>query len=65
MTLKKPEESDRTQKEAIDAARNSLKRKAVVMGRDGKIRSKDTIPPGRDPKSAAGQRTLGDAQNKS
>ena len=43
----------RTQKEAIDAARRSLQREGggelVVMGRDGKILSKDTIQPGRDP----------------
>jgi hypothetical protein len=43
----------RTQDQAVRAARTSLKREGggelIVMGRDGKIRSKDTIPPGRDP----------------
>lgn len=43
----------RTQEKAIDAARRSLKREGggelVIIGRDGKIRSKDTIAPGRDP----------------
>jgi hypothetical protein len=43
----------RTKKEAVDAARKSLQREGggelIVMGRDGKIRSKDTIPPGHDP----------------
>ena len=42
-----------TQKDAIDAARNMLKNKGggelSVKGLDGKIRSKDTIPPGNDP----------------
>ncbi len=42
-----------TQREAIDAARELLKKSGggelKVKGEDGKIRSKDTIPPGRDP----------------
>jgi len=42
-----------TQKDAIDAARQNLKNQGggelTTKGRDGKIRSKDTIPPGRDP----------------
>jgi hypothetical protein len=42
-----------TQEKAIRAARASLRREGggelIVKGRDGKIRSKDTIPPGRDP----------------
>jgi len=42
-----------TQKDAIDAARNMLKNQGggelTVKGLDGKIRSKDTIPPGNDP----------------
>lgn len=43
----------RTQKEAIDAANRMLKNQGggelTTKGRDGKIRSKDTIPPGNDP----------------
>lgn len=42
-----------TQGAAIDAARGMLETQGggelTVKGRDGKIRSKDTIPPGRDP----------------
>ncbi len=42
-----------TQKEAEDAARDMLKKggggELITKGRDGKIRSKDTIKPGRDP----------------
>jgi hypothetical protein len=42
-----------TQKEAIDAARRMLQNQGggelTTKGLDGKIRSKDTIPPGRDP----------------
>lgn len=42
-----------TQKEAIDAANRMLKNQGggelTTKGRDGKIRSKDTIPPGNDP----------------
>ena len=42
-----------TQKDAIDAARENLKNQGggelIVKGRDGKIRSKDTIKPGNDP----------------
>lgn len=42
-----------TQKEAIDAARDMLENQGggelTTKGRDGKIRSKDTIPPGNDP----------------
>ena len=42
-----------TQKEANDAARGMLKNQGggelTTKGRDGKIRSKDTIPPGNDP----------------
>lgn len=41
------------QKPAIDAARGMLQNQGggelTTKGRDGKIRSKDTIPPGRDP----------------
>ena len=43
----------RTQKDAIDAARGMLKNQGggelTTKGVDGKIRSKDTIPPGNDP----------------
>lgn len=42
-----------TQKEAIDAARRMLRNQGggelTTKGLDGKIRSKDTIHPGRDP----------------
>jgi hypothetical protein len=42
-----------TQKEAIDAATDMLRRQGggelIVKGQDGKIRSKDTVPPGKDP----------------
>ena len=42
-----------TQKEAVDTAREMLKNQGGgelnTHGRDGKIRSKDTIPPGNDP----------------
>ena len=42
-----------TQKEAIDAANRMLKNQGggelTTKGRDGKFRSKDTIPPGNDP----------------
>lgn len=43
----------RTQKEAEGSARDMLKKSGggelTTKGRDGKIRSKDTIPPGNDP----------------
>ncbi len=42
-----------TQREAVERARSNLQRhgggELIVKGRDGKIRSKDTIAPGRDP----------------
>lgn len=42
-----------TQKDAESAARDMLKREGggelTTKGRDGRIRSKDTIAPGRDP----------------
>jgi len=42
-----------TQKGAIDSARGHLQRQGggelTVKGLDGRIRSKDTIPPGNDP----------------
>jgi len=42
-----------TQKEALDAANRMLKNQGggelTTKGRDGKIRSTDTIPPGNDP----------------
>ena len=41
------------QSEAIEAAKGMLKNQGggelIVKGLNGKIRSKDTIPPGRDP----------------
>ena len=49
----KPSSVHDTQKDAIDTARDMLKNQRggelTVMGRDGRIRSKDTIPPGNDP----------------
>jgi hypothetical protein len=43
----------RTQQEAIDAARDMLRRQGggelTTKGRDGRFRSKDTIAPGKDP----------------
>ena len=45
----------RTQKEAEDAAREMLKNQGggelITKGTDGRIRSKDTIKPGKDPRS--------------
>ena len=45
----------KTQKEAENAARQNLKNQGggelITKGLDGKIRSKDTISPGNDPKS--------------
>jgi Uncharacterized protein conserved in bacteria (DUF2188) len=42
-----------TQKEAVDAARRMLENQGggelTTKGLNGKIRSKDTIPPGHDP----------------
>lgn len=42
-----------TQAEAINAAHQNLQNQSggelTTKGRDGKIRSKDTVPPGRDP----------------
>lgn len=42
-----------TQRQADDAAKSNLQNQGggerTTLGRDGKIRSKDTIPPGRDP----------------
>lgn len=44
-----------TQADAIESARRMLQNSGggelTVMGRDGKIRSKDTIEPGNDPRS--------------
>ena len=43
----------RTQQEAVDAAREMLGNQGggelTTVGRDHRIRSKDTIPPGNDP----------------
>lgn len=42
-----------TQRDAAERARRQLEQggggELTIKGRDGKIRSKDTIPPGRDP----------------
>ncbi len=42
-----------TQAQAIDAARTNLQNQGggelTTLGRNGRIRSKDTIPPGKDP----------------
>lgn len=57
--INKRNDSDRatsvhdTQADAINAARQNLQNQGggelTIKGRDGQIRSKDTIPPGRDP----------------
>lgn len=57
--INKRNDSDRassvhkSQKEAVDSAREMLGNQGggelVIKGRDGVIRSKDTIPPGNDP----------------
>lgn len=43
----------KTQKGAADKAKEQLKKSGggelTIKGEDGKIRSKDTIPPGKDP----------------
>lgn len=42
-----------TQREAVAAAKKGLRKdgggELTIMGKDGRIKSKDTIPPGRDP----------------
>ena len=47
-----------TQAEAIDAARDMLGNQdggeLSIHGRDGKIRAKDTVSPGNDPRSTKG-----------
>lgn len=47
-----------TQKEAQDAAREMIRNagggELTTMGLDGKIRSKDTIAPGNDPRNRKG-----------
>lgn len=49
----RPASVHNTQQDAINTARDMLKRQGggelIVKGLDGKIRSKDTIPPGNDP----------------
>jgi hypothetical protein len=46
----------RTQKEAVDRAREFVHNRGggelVIKGADGKIRSKDTIAPGNDPRGS-------------
>lgn len=48
----------KTQKGAQDAARDMLKKQGggevTTKGRDGRIRDKDTVPPGNDPKKTKG-----------
>ena len=47
-----------TQKQAADAARDALKRtgggELKIKNENGQIRSKDTIPPARDPRRSKG-----------
>ncbi len=42
-----------TQKEAVEKAKQQISQEGggdlTIMGQDGKIRSKDTVPPGNDP----------------
>lgn len=49
----KPSSTHKTQQEAVSAARQNLKNQGggelTTMGRNGQIRSKDTIAPGNDP----------------
>jgi hypothetical protein len=49
----KPSSVHDTQKEAANTAKDMLAKQGggelIIMGMDGKIRSKDTIPPGNDP----------------
>jgi len=49
----KASSTHKTQKEAIDAARDMLKNQGggelTIKGRDGFIRDKDTVSPGKDP----------------
>ena len=49
----RPGSTNKTQKEAENSARKMLKNSGggelITKGRDGKIRSKDTIKPGNDP----------------
>ncbi len=49
----RPSSVHNTQREAVDAGRRMLTNQGggelTVKGRDGQIRSKDTIPPGNDP----------------
>jgi len=49
----KASSTHKTQKEAIDAARDMLKNQGggelTIKGRDGLIRDKDTVSPGKDP----------------
>jgi hypothetical protein len=48
----------RTQKEAVDAARDSLKKagggELAIKGKDGAVRAQDTVAPGNDPRSSEG-----------
>jgi len=43
----------KTQEDAINAAKDNLRNQGggevTIMGRDGKVRQKDTVPPGNDP----------------
>ncbi len=47
-----------TQREAQDAARENLKNQGggelTTQGRDGQFRDKDTVSPGKDPRSVKG-----------
>ena len=49
----KPSSVHNTQQDAIDSAKIMLNNQGggelTIMGKNGKIRSKDTIPPGNDP----------------
>jgi len=55
---KKASSVHRTQKAAQDAARNNLKNQGggelTTKGTNGKIRDKDSVAPGNDPKSVKG-----------
>lgn len=50
---KKPSSVNNTQKEAYESSKKAIKKdgggEIIIKGRDGKIRDKNTIPPGNDP----------------
>lgn len=53
-----------TQKQAIDAARENLKKSGggelAIKGRNGVVRAQDTVSPGSDPRTSKGRYRPGD-----